>query len=274
MALSINNTTSSLSNLRNLNKASNDLSKANDRLASGKRIVRPSDDPAGLAIAARLSADAQVNAVAARNVSDGVSISNIADGALESAASITTRLSELANQAANGTVGTEQRAALDAEFQQLKGELDRISQTTEFNGQQLLAGGGASVDLQVGTDASGNSRINLQTVGVSAQSLGLSGSSLLTQGGAQAALDSAKQAVSSVATTRGQIGSVVSRLDTAFNNIKTSEVNQREAEDRISSADIAQEVANRTRASILQRADVGLQAQANQSAANVLKLIS
>ena len=274
MAITVNNSASSLNNLRNLNKATSDLNKANERLASGKRNNRPSDDTAGAAVARQLLVDAEVNAVAARNVSDGVSIANIADGALESAAGITARLSELATQAANGTVSDSGRQALDAEFQQLKSELDRISETTSFNGQQLLSGSGADINLQVGTDSSANSQINLRTVGVSAASLGVGSSSISTQAGAQAALDASKNAVASVATTRGNIGSVVSRLDTAFSNIKTSELNQREAEDRISSADIATEVANRTRASILQKGSVGLQAQANSSAANVLKLIS
>lgn len=273
MALTINSTVNSLSNLKNLNKASSDLKKANERLSSGKRINRASDDPAGAAIAANLASSAQIDAVAARNVNDGFSIANIADGALESAGTITSRLSELATQAANGTLSDTQRSALDQEFQSLKGELDRISNTTEFNGQQLLSGSGGSFDLQVGENGGSDSQITLNTTGVSSSSLGLSGASISTQAGAQAALTQAKAATDSVAQTRGSVGSVVSRLDTAFSNIKTSEVNQRDAEDRISSADIAQEVANRVRASVLQRGDVGLQAQANSSAENVLKLL-
>ena len=274
MAININNSTQTNSLVKSLNSSTNELNKVNERLASGKRITRASDDPAGAAIAAQLLVNADSGAVAARNVSDGVSISNIADGALQSAGDITTRLNELATQASNGTLSDTQRGALNQEFQSLKGELDRISTTTEFNGQQLLSGGGASIALQVGTDGSANSQINLQTTGVSAQSLGLGNLDISTQAGAQAALDQTKTAVNTVAQTRGEIGSVVARLDTAYNNIKTSEVNQREAEDRISSADIAQEVANRTRASILQSANAGLLAQANSQASNVLKLIS
>ncbi len=274
MALNINSSVESLSNQRNLGKATADVKKAGERLASGKRINRASDDPAGAAIAARLSADAQINTVAARNISDGVSIANIADGALETAGSITTRLSELATQSANGTLSDDQRTALNQEFQALKSELDRVSNTTEFNGQQLLSGNGSSFSLQAGTDGGSNSQITLQTTGVSSSSLGLGGSDISTQAGAQAALTAAKQATETVATTRGNVGSVVSRLDTAFANIKTSEVNQREAESRISSADIAEEAANRVKATILQKGNVGLAAQANSSAANVLKLLS
>lgn len=273
MALTINSTVDSLSNLKNLNKASSDLKKANDRLSSGKRINRASDDPAGAAIAAKLASAAQIDAVAARNVNDGFSIANIADGALESAGTITARLGELATQASNGTLSDSQRSALNQEYQSLKSELDRVSNTTEFNGQQLLSGSGGSFDLQVGEDGSSSSQITLNTTGVSSSSLGLEGSDISTQAGAQAALTQAKAATDSVAQTRGNIGSVVSRLDTAFSNIKTSELNQRDAEDRISSADIAQEVANRIRASVQQRGDVALQAQANSSAANVLKLL-
>jgi len=273
MALTINSTVNSLSNLKNLNKASSDLKKANERLSSGKRINSASDDPAGAAIAARLASSAQIDAVAGRNISDGYSIADIADGALQSAGDITTRLSELAAQASNGTLSDSQRSALNDEFQSLKSELDRISNTTEFNGQQLLSGSGGSFDLQVGEDGGSNSQITLKTTGVSSASLNLSSANISTQAGAQAALDQAKAANDSVAQTRGSVGAVVSRLDTAYGNVKTSEVNQREAEDRISSADIAQEVANRLRASILQKGDVSLQAQANSSSANVLKLL-
>jgi len=273
MALKINNTADSLSNIRNLGRATADVNKANERLSSGKRINRASDDPAGAAIAAQLAAGAEVSAVAARNVSDGVSIANIADGALESASDITTRLSELATQASNGTLSDTQRFSLNQEFQSLKSELDRISSTTEFNGQQLLSGSGSSFDLQVGNDGSANSQIQLRTVAVSSSSLGLGSTDISTQAGAQAALTQAKAASDVVSQTRGEIGSVVSRLDTAYNNIKSSEVNNREAEDRISSADVAQEKANQVRGLILQKGNVGLQAQANSNAANVLNLL-
>ena len=273
MAIKINNSSDSLSNIRNLGRATSDVNKANERLSSGKRINRASDDPAGAAIAAQLAASAEVSAVAARNVSDGVSIANIADGALESAGDITARLSELATQAASGTLSDSQRFSLNQEFQSLKSELDRVSATTEFNGQQLLSGSGSSFDLQVGQDGSADSQIKLKTVAVSSGSLGLGASDISTQAGAQAALTQAKAATDVVSQTRGDIGSVVSRLDTAYNNIKSSEVNTREAEDRISSADIAQEKANQVRGLILQKGNVGLQAQANSNAANVLNLL-
>ncbi len=273
MALKINNASESLSNIRNLGRASADVNRANERLSSGKRINRASDDPAGAAIAAQLAASAEVSSVAARNVSDGVSIANIADGALESASTITSRLSELATQASNGTLSDSQRSALNQEFQSLKSELDRISTTTTFNGQQLLSDSGTSFDLQVGNDGSANSQIQLRTVGVSSNGLGLGSADISTQAGAQAALTQAKAATDTVAQTRGSIGSVVSRLDTAYNTIKTSEVNQREAEDRISSADIAQEKANQVRGLILQKGNVALGAQANSNAAAVLNLL-
>jgi flagellin len=274
MALGISNNSQSQSLINNLNSATNSLYRVNERLSSGKRIVRPSDDPAGGAIAAQLSALASIDSVAARNVSDGVSIANIADGALQSASDISVRLNELATQASNGTLSDSQRASLNQEFQSLNSELDRISNTTDFNGQQLLSGNGVDIALQVGPESGSDSQINLQTNGVSSQSLGLAGLDISTQAGAQAALDKTKTAVDSIAETRGNLGSAVSRLETAFSNIQTSELNQREAEDRISSADIAQEVAERTRLSILQQANTSLLAQSNASAANVLKLIS
>lgn len=265
MAISINNSSASLNNLKNLNNATKDLNNVNERLASGKRIVRPSDDPAGAAIASKLLNEADLSSVAARNISDGVSMANIADSALQTGSDITTRLSELATQAANGTLSDSQRQALNQEYQSLKTELDRVGNTTEFNGQQLLSGSGAEVKIQAGTDQTSQSNITVSTIGVSSQSLGLANTDLTSQANAQAALTASKNATQAISDSRGELGSSVSRLETAYSNLKTSELNKREAEDRISSADVAAEVANRVRSSVLQQADVGLQAQLNKT---------
>ena len=273
MPININGLVSS-SNLRNLDQATKGLKKSFEKLSSGKRINSASDDPAGLAVAQSLLVGADTSAVAARNVSDGLSVANIVDGALTTTGDIVSRLSELATQASNGTLGSDQRAAVNSEFQALKSELDRISSTTEFNGQQLLSGSGNSIGLQVGTDSSSSSQITLNTVGVSASSLGLAGTDLSSQASAQAALDATKNAVANVTQARGEVGSVVSRLDTAFNNLKVSEENLRSSASSIRDLDVAQEAANLTAFKIRQQANVALGAQEKQSAVNVLKLLS
>ncbi|MFN8391512.1 MAG: flagellin [Bdellovibrionota bacterium] len=274
MALTVSNTSQTLDLLKNLNSATSNLNRVNDALASGKRINRASDDPAGNAIATQLFAQSSVDVVAARNISDGVSIANIAEGALSSASDITVRLNELATQASNGTLSDTQRTALNQEFSALRSQLDTISNTTEFNGQQLLSGNGTSIALQVGGDASSNSQINLQTTGVSSQSLGLASLDISTQAGAQAALDSTKNAVSALSQTRGDLGAVVSRLDTAFDQIQTDRLGRSEAASRISDADIASEASKSTAYKISQQVATSLLAQANSASAAVLKLIS
>lgn len=262
------------SNLRNLDQTTKDLKISFNRLSSGKRINSGADDPAGLAVSTLLQNQADLSGTAAQNISDGVSISNIADGALSSVSDITSRLSELATQASNGTLSSEQRGALNQEFQSLKSELDRVSNTTEFNGQQLLSGNGASFDLQVGTDQSSNSQISLKTIGVSSQSLGLAGADISTQSGAQAALDLSKTAVNQVSQARGDIGATANRLDTAFNNLKVSQENLASSASAIRDVDFAAQTAQFAAQRISQQKNIALAAQTNSLASNVLRLIS
>jgi len=271
MSIAINNNVSSLNNQRQLNKKTSKLGQNFERLASGKRINRAKDDAAGLAIALQLEESARVSVAATRNISDGVSAATIAEGAMDSASSITIRMSELAQQASNGTLSDDQRAALNNEYQSLQSELDRISTTTEFNGQQLLSGN--SIDIQAGTDGTGNSQINLTTPEVSASGLGLT-TDLLTQEGAQQALEQSKDATAELASARSEVGAVVSRLETAYDNLKVSTVNELEAASRIQDADVAKEAAGLTANKIGQQIGVSLAAQANQQPALALKLLS
>jgi flagellin len=271
MALTINNNIASLQTDRQLTKRSSELKKNFEALASGTRINRASDDPAGLAVALDLLSNAQVSDVGQRNISDAVSAADIADGAISSAAEITGRLSELASQASNGTLSDQQRSALNSEYQALVGELDRIAQTTEFNGISLLSGGG-SVTVQAGSDGSSSSQLGVPFPGVSASSLGLS-SSIATQNGALQAIDEAKRATESLAASRGEIGATVSRLEVASENLRASSVNEREAASQIYDADIAAESARLVSNRIGQQAGVAIKAQANILPQLALKLL-
>lgn len=271
MSISLKGSDGVSSILRNFNDASSKLRKTDERLSSGKRINRASDDAAGLQIVAQLEAEVSNSRAASNNVGYGASLANIAEGAYEQAGNITTRLAELATQASNGTLSDGQRAALDNEFQALSTELDRISSTTTFNGQQVL---GSSNDIQVGTDGSANSKVTLNISAVSTSSLGLAGTSLTTQGGAQAALDLAKTANQTVASSRSEIGATENRLSVALSNLQTSIVNNEEAASRIRDADISKEAADRVGYNIRTQASVSLLAQASKSNANsVLRLL-
>ncbi len=152
---------------RRLGEATSGLRRSYERLATGLRINRASDDAAGLAIADTLRTDTRLYAQAIRNMNDGLSLINIAESGLESQTNIIQRLSELAEQAANGTLSFTQRKALNLEYQALVREYGRLAQTTTFNGQQLLLadrpGNVSSFALQVGLNSSANSRINVNT---------------------------------------------------------------------------------------------------------------
>jgi flagellin len=271
MAMSIKGSDAVSSIQRSLNKSLSELNKSNERLASGKRINRASDDAAGAQIVAQLEAESAISRTATNNVSYGASLANIAEGAYEQAGNITGRMSELAAQASNGTLSDAQRSALDNEFQALSAELDRVSATTTFNGQAVL---GSSNDIQVGTDSSANSKIAVNIGAVTSSSLGLSGASLTSQAGAQAALDLAKSANQSVASSRADIGAAENRLSVALSNLETSIVNNEEAASRIRDADISKEAAERVGYDIRAKASVALQAQANiTSSSNIMRLL-
>ena len=163
MSLTINTNIAALNAQRRLGNSTGNLRQSFERLSSGLRIVRARDDAAGLAIADSLRADQRIANVAVRNANDGISLISIADGALGEIGNVLTRMAELAEQSANGTLSTTQRSALDQEFRALGSEVERIAQTTSFNNLQLLSGG-ATVSLQVGFDSGSNSQIQFTGV--------------------------------------------------------------------------------------------------------------
>ncbi|MCC6933609.1 MAG: flagellin FliC [Deltaproteobacteria bacterium] len=271
MAITINNNIPSLQANRQINKQSKEIGDSFDKLSSGLRINKASADPAGLAVALDLLATADISSVASRNISDGVSLTAIADGALESAGEITGRMSELATQAANGTLSDEQRTALNNEYQQLKSELDRIAQTTEFNDQKLLAQDN-TISLQAGTSGNGSSQVVLSLPGVSSSSLGMP-ANISSQANAQSAIDQIATARDNISQARGAIGASASRFETAYNNLQTSEINQREAASRIRDVDVAQESSNLVANRIREQMSAAMSSQANLLPNLALKLL-
>lgn len=175
MALVVNSNISSLNAQRQLNSSSMDLDKASERLASGRRINSAADDAAGLAISNRQTSQIRGLDQAIRNANDGASLIQTAEGALEESTNILQRMRELAIQSSNGIYSDTDRATLDAEVQQLVAELDRISETTSFNGQKILDGSLGSVALQVGSEA--NQTISFSINETSTASLGLGSTS-------------------------------------------------------------------------------------------------
>ena len=285
MSVTLGSNLASVNAQNKLNRTSTSLGQVYERLSSGQRISRASDDAAGLAIAERLRADARIASVSTRNANDAISVISIADSALNEVGSVLSRLAELAAQSANGTITTTQRSALAAEFVALGSEIQRIAVTTEFNDVKLISSG-SSVAFQVGyRGVDANSVIILSGVQGTLASLALGNatgamtysindtSNALAQSAAQNALDAVKNAIGSLTTQRGQLGSTESRLNVAISNLMTARENFLAAEGRIRDADIAFEAAELTRLGILQQAGASVLAQANQQPALALSLL-
>lgn len=285
MAITIGNNIASLQAQRRLGIATNSLQDTFERLSSGQRINKAADDAAGLAIADSLRADQRIASVAIRNANDGISVVAIADGALAQISSVLTRLAELSEQSANGVFSTQQRSALQNEFSALGSEIERIAETTTFNGVKLLSGGSA-ITLQVGFNSGSTSQIQITNVQGTLQALGLAsgGTSVLTysisgasieagQSASRAALDAINGAIGSLSQTRGNLGAAESRLRVAINNLSVARENFAAAESRIRDVDVASEAAELTRLSILQQAGAAVLAQANQQPSLAISLL-
>ncbi|RMG72438.1 MAG: flagellin FliC [Nitrospirae bacterium] len=279
MGVVINTNIMSLTAQRNLTVNQNKLAVSVQRLSSGLRINSAKDDAAGLAISAKVTAQVVSIQVAIRNAQDGISLAQVAEGGLTEMGNILTRMRELAEEAANGTLGDSERSALDNEYQQLISELDRISKVTEFNGVKLLDGAksASGITLQVGFQNTTDDRITFFS-GISAintSSLGLTGTfgTISAAGNAQSALTQIDSAISTVAKHRGTLGAIQNRLESTINNLRIASENLSAANSRIKDADFAYETAIFTRNQILVQAGTAVLAQANVLPQNALQLL-
>ncbi len=255
-----------------LTQATQRQGRAQERLASGKRINDAADDPAGLAVAGGLDQDARLAVQAARNVSDGLSAARIADGALSTTNAALARLSELATQGANGTLSDPQRAALQQEFNAVRAEIDRTAATTSFNGTPL-ASGGQGVTVSVGATGDASAHVTVPTPDTSAAGLGIQGSDVGTAAGAQAAVTALGDATAKVTDARAQTGAAESRLVHAADNLRVQYEQSAAAAGRISDADAAEESAAATAASIQAQIGVAVAAQGKHLAGTILNLL-
>ena len=284
MAIRIFNNIPSLNAQRILGINNDRLSQSVERISSGIRINKASDDAAGLAISESLRSDIRSLRQAVRNANDGVSLLNVTEGALNESSSILIRLRELASQASTGTVGSTERQTIQLEFSALRSEVDRIAATTEFNGIKLVdgsLGSAAAVNghimIQIGIDSKSSSRINLNDeVDLTAMtSTGLDIHNLSVTGAAEAltALEEVNTAISKITQGRGKIGAVQNRLIRAISTISIAVENLSAAESSIRDADIAEEVALLTRNQILVQAATAMVGQANLIPQSVLQLL-
>jgi len=284
MAVRIFNNIPSITAQRILGVNNNRLALSVERISSGIRINRAADDAAGLAISEGLRSDIRALRQAVRNASDGISLMNVTEGALNEQSGILIRLRELASQAATGTVGSTERATIQLEFSALRSELDRISATTEFNGLKLINGNlSSSVTansqtlIQIGIDSTANSRINLNTQidlgSIDSTQLAIHNLSVTASAQALTALDVIDAAIGSITGSRGKVGAVQNRLTRSIANLSVSVENLTAAESSIRDADIAEEVAELTRNQILVQTATAMVGQANLIPQSVLQLL-
>ncbi len=279
MGISIVTNLPSLLAQRNLGATQRDLQNSIGKLSSGLRINRAADDAAGLGISENLKADIRSMVQAKRNANDAISLTQVAEGAMNEMQGITARMRELGMQSANGTLGTTERSYIQTEFNQLRNEINRISATTEFNGQMLLDGSAsAGLTMQVGIHNTGNDRLSMSVTRLTTSTIGstsmhLASASLSTATNAQIALDLFDKAIEQLSTSRSNLGALQNRIMITINNLDVAHENLSAANSRIRDVDVAEESGRLTKNQILSQAGVAILGQANQLPSAALSLI-
>jgi flagellin len=276
MGLRIATNVTALNANKNLYSLSNQQSTSMARLASGYRINNASDDAAGLAISEGMKASIRGFRQANRNANDGISLVQIAEGGLNEVSNMLTRLRELAIQAASDTISDRERSYSDVEYQQLKEEIERVSQTTEFNGVPLINGVGGVFDIQVGVkNDQFNDRISFDstTSNSTLEGLGISELTVLDKLSAQDSLAYVDEAITAVSGMRANIGAFQSRLQSASSNLLISDENLSAANSRIRDTDVATESTALAKTNILMQAATAILGQANTQQQLALKLL-
>jgi flagellin len=270
MGLRINTNVAALNTTRILRRNTLDLNKSLERLSSGLRINRAADDAAGLAIAEGFRAQARGTRVATRNVQDGISLVQTAEGTLSETSNILQRMRELAVQAANGTNSTQNREALHAEVTQLLQQIDDIATDTEFNGVFVLSTA-QTVTIQAGAQPGQTLLISMQ--GAKTNDLAISALAVSTVALAVTAISVVDMALKSVSTLRSNLGAFQNRLEFTINTLAIQEENATSSESVIRDADIANETSRFTRNQILVSAGTSVLAQANVIPQTALQLL-
>ncbi len=274
----INSNTNALLAQRSLARAERATSEAMEQLSTGRRINGASDDAAGLAISKQMTAFISGLEQAVRNANDGISLVQTAEGALGEMTSVVQRMRELAVQAATDTNAAEDRSYLDTEFQQLRAELDRIVDMTEFNGTHLLdksaKGGTGTFTFQIGVGEGQVLSLNIPDFDTTTgDQLALGNANLLTANGAQQVLAAMDNALANVNTARSEMGATINRLTFAIDTLDNTRVNTESSRSNILDADYARATTELSRNQILEQAATAILAQANVSSQMVMRLL-
>jgi flagellin len=245
--------------------------KSTEKLSSGYRINRAGDDAAGLSISEKMRSTIRGLNKASTNAQDGISLVQVAEGALNETHAILQRMNELATQAANDTNTTTDRDAIQKEIDQLTSEINRIQSTTQFNTMNLLDGSFTGKNLQVGSLSGQNISISIGKM--SASKLGVSGLTVSSFSQAGKAMASIQAAIQKVSVQRSKLGALQNRLEHTIKNLDTTAENTQAAESRIRDVDMAKEMVDYSKNQILAQAGQSMLAQANQATQGVLSLL-
>ncbi len=287
----INHNIASMTTQNAMFKVNRDMKTSLERLSTGLRINRASDDAAGLGVSENLRTQVKGTAQAMRNAQDGIAVISTAEGAANEISDILQRMRELAVQSANDTLTSTERAYTNQEYQQLISEIDRIAEVTNYNGMKLISSTGANANERFGIGSTGSAlwidanavygsdsiTVTIDTLTTTSLGSGsgttLNTTTLTSQDAAVAAIRALDESIDSVNTMRSNMGAFINRLEHAINNLSVSNTNQQSAESIIRDADFAHESAQFTRNQILSQSGTSMLAQANMSTQGVLQLL-
>ncbi len=276
MSLRINTNLASINSQRQLFNTNRSMQTNLERLSSGYRINKAADDAAGLAISENLRAQIRGMKQANRNANDGISLAQVAEGGLNEVSNMLIRMRELSIQGASDTVSDVERGFIDMEFQGLKKEIQRVSEVTEYNGQELLNGLGGIYDIQVGVHNDPfQDRISFDASSADStvEALGLTSETLANKDGSRNTLSVIDESLVRVNSMRADLGAFQNRLVSTINNLNIAHENLSAANSRIRDADVAEETAELTRNNVMLQATTASLAQANNITNLALKLI-
>lgn len=277
MGLRISTNLASIAAQRTLSTNTTAAAKAMNRLSSGDRITSAGDDAAGLSISERLRGQVRSLKQAQRNANDGISLVQVAEGSLSEISNNLIRMRELSVQAASDTIGDRERAFIDQEIQQLKIEVDRVANSTNFNGTNLLNGESAKdeLEIQVGGYNKESDRISYRVsdYNVKTDNIGIDGTHVKDIDAARSSLEEVDTALDKVNSFRASLGAMQNRLQSTSNSLGINIESLSAANSRIRDTDVAEESAELVKRNILNSANVAVLAQANQMPAQALKLL-
>lgn len=262
--------------MSNLRKAQEVENQELERLSSGKRIIKAQDDSAGLALSKKMDAFTRSQRQAQRNANDGISFVQTAEGGLNEVGGILVRLRELSIQGASDTVGNTEREMMDQEYQELILEVDRIAQSTSFNGTNVINGSDkGTLNFQVGAFKGESAVIEFETDSIytSSNELGINGTTVQTKSDSVTNLEAIDEAITHLSSQRASLGALQSRMQSAVNNLEISIINHEASRSKIEDLDVAESSAKLAANTIVKKAAISTLSQAMDFPKAALKLI-